>query len=634
MYSYHYTLRDKFRYQWDNLMSRGPAAMIAVLLLATLTLILAAAAAMTVFQVHPADHPGHDLSENAWVALNRALDPGNVAADNGWQWRLVTLSITVAGIFVVSALISILSSGLQVKVDELRKGRSLVVERNHVVILGWSPKIFTIMSELVAANQSRRDGCIVILAEKDKVEMEDELKLKLPRRGKTRFVCRAGNPTDPHDLELVSPQRARAIIVLAPDGPNPDAETIKTILALKSRHRRDDAPYHIVAELRESSNLRLAKLVGKAEVEFVAADDLVARMTVQACREIGLSLVYTDLMDFAGGEMYFRREPRLIGRAFRDCIQSYENCAVVGVQFQDGTVTVNPDQDYRVQAGDRVVLLAEDENRLKVNTKSTSAPAPSRAAEAVILRRPEKVLVLGWNSKAPIILRELDRYMVRGSALTLVSTYDVAREFDEQAISFENMTGEYWTAPTSDRDVLAGLEVGHFSHALVLAYSDHLAEQECDSQTLMTLLNLRDLCDQDGVHVGLLSEMLDIRNRELAQVTQADDFIVSDRLVSMVISQVTENKDTMRIFDDLFHHEGSEMFLRPAEYLVPLETTTDFYSVCAAASAKGETAVGYRIHKQHHDCAAKYGLRMNPPKSVRFSFAPGDQVVVLARTDV
>ena len=307
--------------------------MIAVLVACTTSGVLLAGAVITWLGLHSEGREPASWAENAWNALMRTLDPSAVASDLGWSYRLITLAITVIGIFVLSALISIMSTGLQVKVDELRKGRSLVVERNHVIILGWSAKIFTILTELLLSNHSRRDGCIVILAERDKVVMEDELRLHLPKLGRTRIVCRAGNPTDPHDLDIVSPQTSKAIVVMAPDGPNPDAETIKTILALTNRRRgKKQKPYHIVAELRDSANLKLAKLVGKDEVEFVTADDLVARLTVQACRQLGLSLVYTELMDFGGGEMYFHDEPKLIGQRYSECILSYPHCAVVGVQ--------------------------------------------------------------------------------------------------------------------------------------------------------------------------------------------------------------------------------------------------------------------------------------------------------------
>lgn len=609
--------------------------MIAVLFFWTFVMVVAAAGAITYLGLHSDNREPGGWAENAWVTLLRTLDPSNLNNDTGWTFRLVMLAISIGGIFILSALISILSSGLTVKIDELRKGRSLVVEVNHVVILGWSAKIFTILNELVLSNHSRRDACIVILAERDKVAMEDELRLKLPRRCRTRIVCRAGNPTDPHDLDIVSPQTAKAIVVMAPDGPNPDAETIKTILALTNRRRgKKQKPYHIVAELRDSANLKLAKLVGKNEVEFVTADDLVARLTVQACRQLGLSLVYTELMDFGGGEMYFHDEPRATGRSYADCILSYPHCAVVGIQYGNGRVTVNPPKDYLLTQDDKLVVLAEDDSGIRIGK------TPERTTVDLVTERfppnrtPEKVLILGWNDKAPIIIRELDRYMPRGSSLTLVSTYDVSQLFDEQVPMLNNLTTDYWTSSTSDRVVLDGLDLPQYQHALVLAYSNHLDQQECDAQTLMTLLNLRDICDDENHQMGLLSEMLDIRNRELASVTRADDFVVSDRLVSLVLSQVTENKHVMRIFDDLFHHEGSEPFLKPAEQYVPLGASVNFYQVAESAIQKNETAIGYRLKSLHYDPDEHYGLRLNPLKSAPIRFAAGDQIIVLAETDV
>ena len=50
--------------------------------------------------------------------------------------------------------------------------------------------------------------------------------------------------------------------------------------------------------------------------------------------------------------------------------------------------------------------------------------------------------------------------------------------------------------------------------------------------------------------------MLDLRNRALAEVTRADDFIVSDRLVSLLMAQVAENPQLNAVFADLFDAGG------------------------------------------------------------------------------
>ena len=53
-------------------------------------------------------------------------------------------------------------------------------------------------------------------------------------------------------------------------------------------------------------------------------------------------------------------------------------------------------------------------------------------------------------------------------------------------------------------------------------------------------------------------------------MTRADDFIVSDRLISRLLTQVSENKQLNAVFTDLFDAEGTEIYLKPAaDYVTP-----------------------------------------------------------------
>ena len=131
------------------------------------------------------------------------------------------MGLTLGGLFIVSALIGVLASGIDSKLADLRRGRSIVLEEEHTVILGWSESIFTIISELTLANESRKDPVIVILADRDKVDMEEELKVKVPERRGTKIICRSGSPMDLDDLRLSSHDTARSVILLAPDSMTP-----------------------------------------------------------------------------------------------------------------------------------------------------------------------------------------------------------------------------------------------------------------------------------------------------------------------------------------------------------------------------------------------------------------------------
>ncbi len=52
----------------------------------------------------------------------------------------------------------------------------------------------------------------------------------------------------------------------------------------------------------------------KDEVELILTDHLISRIIAQTCRQSGLSIVYSDLLDYGGNEIYFKFEPALVGK--------------------------------------------------------------------------------------------------------------------------------------------------------------------------------------------------------------------------------------------------------------------------------------------------------------------------------
>ncbi|PSO54780.1 MAG: hypothetical protein BRC38_05905 [Cyanobacteria bacterium QH_6_48_35] len=53
-----------------------------------------------------------------------------------------------------------------------------------------------ILGELVRARKNQPQSTIVVLGDKDKVEMEREIRDRLGKTGRTRIICRQGKPTD------------------------------------------------------------------------------------------------------------------------------------------------------------------------------------------------------------------------------------------------------------------------------------------------------------------------------------------------------------------------------------------------------------------------------------------------------
>lgn len=620
--------RQRFRYTFDNLMSRGTPAMIAGLAIVSLVLIVV----ITIITLLIKGGSSFDTDDPIGVffkAVLRTLDPGTMGGDSGgWPFLITMLILTLGGIFIVSTLIGVLSSGIEANIENLRKGRSLVLETGHTLILGWSDQVFTIINELKTANESEAKSCVVVLADKDKVEMEDEIRTKVGNTGKMKVVCRTGSPLDLDDLDIANPQNTKSIIVLSPAGDDPDSQVIKTVLALTNSSRRRKDAYHIVAVIRDPRNMEAAHLVGGKEAQYIEAGDTIARLIAQTCRQSGLSVVYTELLDFGGDEIYMKAEPALVGKTFGESLSAYEKCSVMGLHTAEG-VMLNPPMDTVIKSGDEVIVIAEDDSTVKLSGMgggSVAADAIQTTSPSV--SAPERILILGWNSNAVAIINELDNYVAPGSKVVVVATTEDAQEqIDKLCSGCKNIEITYQDGDTTDRRTLDALNPHDFLHIVVLCYSDTLDPQRADARTLITLLHLRDIEQRLGERFSIVSEMLDDRNRELAEVTAADDFIVSDKLISLMLSQVSENKHLKDVFTDLFDPEGSEIYVKPATDYVAAGKPVSFYTVVEAARRRGHCAIGY---VSAGSGAQKTSVMVNPAKSSMVTFAAADRVVVLA----
>ncbi|HXW01296.1 MAG TPA: potassium transporter TrkA, partial [Anaerolineae bacterium] len=391
---------------------------------------------------------------------------------------------------------------------------------------------------------------------------------------------------------------------------------------------------HIVAEVRDPKNVEIVRTIGGDEVDPLLVSDLISRITVQTCRQSGLSVIYTELLDFGGDEIYFHEEPGLAGKTYEEALLAYEDSAVIGLCLTDGQVQLNPPPETKIEAGDQVIAISQDDNTIRLSGRTNLEIKVEAIRQASAREQsPERTLILGWNGRGPTIISELDQYVASGSEVMIVAdTSEEEIEMIGQSLQLRHLTVSFRSGDTTDRRTLDQLAIQTYQHVIVLSYADQFEPQEADSHTLITLLHLRAITEQNGNSFSIVSEMLDGRNRELAEVTRADDFIVSDKLVSLLLAQISENKKLAAVFADLFDPEGCELYLKPAGDYVELGQPLNFYTVVEAARQRGETAIGYRLRALAGDAAQAYGVKINPVKSQLITFSAGDRIIVLAES--
>ncbi len=243
--------KNKFTYWFDNKMSEGTVALIKLLVIVTVF-------AVVVLGLAVAALGASGVGGGIWISLTHMMDAGTIAGDEGASlgYILGMLVITFVGIFVTSTLTGIICNSIDEKVADLRRGKSVVVEEGHVIVLGTAGGLYTIVSELIEANSNHKHEALVIMDDKDDKDVMDEnIRQRFPDTKTTRVICRCGNITDVADLAVCSFDTCRSVIINS----DSDFVTIKSILAvtlLLKQYGNNKA--YIAAVIRDEENLDAA----------------------------------------------------------------------------------------------------------------------------------------------------------------------------------------------------------------------------------------------------------------------------------------------------------------------------------------------------------------------------------------
>jgi Trk K+ transport system NAD-binding subunit len=589
----------------------------------TLTLVIVAAIILTILRVTGVNGGGKlDIQNAFWQSLLRVLDTGTFANDTKWVARLVGLFMTLVGILIAGSLIGLIANALDQRIERLRRGRSQVIEHDHSLILGWSQRVPAIVRELVIANESRSHAAVVVVAEKEKEEMEQELHDYVGDTKTTRLVCRTGEPWLPQNLHLANLAEARSVVVIN-DGS--DAAAVKAVLAIRAAAADRGVDVTVVAELNRPDTIEsLSALLGDRLVA-VSSDAVVAEMTAQACRKGGFSAVFRELLDFDGDELYFESFPALDGRTYAECQMAFDRCAVVGIADAQG-VHLNPPGDTPYRAGDELIAIAEDDSTFV----ASATPSQGRLLEVEDVQEglePRRIVITGWSELGWRVVAELDEYFDdRSTVHVLIDPTYVDVTTVRSRLSTQNVRLEVTELVGGPEVVAKRAAEEAFHEVIVLGYRDTLERDDADARTLLTLLAFGQLRQEQpergpARQIRLVAELLDQRNAPLAQATGADDFIVSDELTSLMIAQLSERQQLHQVFDDLFDRSGSSIEMHPAAMFGAHHAST-FGDVVVTASARGHSAIGYRLARTGQ-------VVVNPAKSSAIQLDRDDEVIVV-----
>ena len=639
-------LVDRLRYQFDGFISRGTIALLIALIVVTSCVILSAAAFLILTGLRQAGSTqALTFAEAIWLATTRMLDPGTVAGDDGWWYRLVGFVVTLSGVFLSSALVGILVNGLYQRLDDLRRGHTPVIETDHTLILGWSLLVFTILHELAAAHRimdsnrriaptwhkKQRGSCVVILTERDRLDVEEEIRLRGAEIPGVRIVCRSGNPLDPDILPMVSTQTARAIVVLSPGGAYPDLPVAQALIALDRDRKGKKQRYHVIAALQHPSNIETVRMVSAPHVQIFSSDRLLAYLTALVCRQPGLLRVYESLLRFESTPIQFLDLSTFTGVSYRDAVNCAVNAAAIGLHLSDGTPLLNPPLNTRLNRGDQLIVIGP--LGLKLNESSQTHFLENTAAirnKRPNPEPPDRLLVLGWNRRAPILLEALAQYEPSGLEVTVLADLPPQQmQADCAKVDCKSLGVAFKQGKPYDGPTLEAICETRYPHVVILSPTEPPENQHAEVYTTIAWLYLHDIAQRTKQNFTIVRELPDIHNHDLVGSISANEALVREGLVGLVLAQVAQKKTLGPVLTNLLAPSGPRIVLRPARDYVQNGVPVNFVTVMTAAQARQETAIGYQRIAKAGTTADSCGLTLAPKWNETISFTEEDLLVLL-----
>ncbi len=643
------------RYRLDNFFTRGVSAQFVVLLVLMLGLILLGTLGLSLGLYAPENKDiaaiGHKFDEGFWDAvwwsMMHIFDASYVSQDYGATPGVVILALVISmlGLVLFGGVIGLISAGVERKFSELAAGNRPVRETGHLLILGWNDKIFSILDLF---EDYHKPVTIAILANHTIADMQEQLRTARTNIRRIKPILRTGSPTNLSELERMAFQAAYSIIVLADEShPNQEEEadicTIKTLMLLASNLPPAPPRPKMVAELQRQENLEVARIASRRSISLICSGEVLSRMIVQAARQPGLSTVYSSLFGFADNEIFIQPQPECTGRRFADLRFDFPNAIALGtssMEMRDGRPYfqqhINPAKEHVVGKEEWLILLSR--GAVLHQPAPAAPPGPESVPPPGRNFARERVLILGWNSNIYTILHEYDTFLQAGSEITIAALHEPEKAHtllaDHLHRPLVNATSTYVQTDYALSDRLEALLAHSYDTCIILA-DQSSGERDPDARAIVTILLLQDYDTRHPQHPfkQIVAEVLAAANSELLQHHGKTDTIISPRLISMLLAQVSQQLMLERVYADLMNAHANEIYLKPVRRYTPQPANCTFADLMRAAAELGELALGVKRKAEAGEATKDFGIRINPPKDTPLALTDHDEVIVVSNAE-
>ena len=441
---------------------------------------------------------------------------------------LAAIVVVVEMVLFSGAIVAMVTTSLRNFIDKKSKAKGKILVDNHFVILNWNSKVPDMIYNLML--KGYKDN-IIILSNQNKEYIENEIKSLLltydvSTKAQANLIIKEGDSLLRSNLEDISIDKAKYICVMARDDMydgdddniiNSDLLNLKIVLRLGSFKLNDNA--QIVVET--DSNITRGQIENLAytvsslkdkKIIPVSFNKKIGQIIAQSIVIPEIAQIYLNLFSFEGGEFYSIESDLSI-----DDYLKLHNDAIAVAKLN------------------KLFILADNKkDSLVVREKPYSI---TRRLETVENSNEDKftIFIIGDNSKKEYILDNLERSKETSNLDFDLKVYH-KNENDKLINDIKESSGKKKVLILSD---------------------DNVGAESYDANVFVSLIELSKSFPKKE-NITYITELLDSRNLSSVQDFNIKNTIISNKMMSLLITQLVMNDDSKKFFEKLLTTDSAE----------------------------------------------------------------------------
>ena len=503
------------------------------------------------------------ISPNSLIMLN--------VSDNRMMLLLAIVIVVIGMVLFSGAIIATVTTALRTFIDKKSRAKGKIIVNNHFVILNWSSKVPEMIYNLMLKGFKQN---IVILSDKNKEYVDSELKSlfltnDVKQKIKANLIIKEGDSLLRGNLEDISIEQASQICVMAKEGMvdvddddvvNADLLNLKIVLKLGSFKLKEDCQIVVETDSDEARaqidglSRKLASL-RKLNITSMSFNKKIGQIIAQSLVMPQMSNLYSELFSFEGSQFYSLESEQEIDEYMRkhtDAIPVHKDGNLFVLSTSDKLCGAEREQEYY------------HERKFELTNNSV---APKAA-----------IFVIGENNKTKFLLNSLQRSHEYGDIEFTYKHYEKA----------------------DNKELINDLKETEGEKKVLILSDDKVSSDSYDANVFVSLIELSKAFSSKE-EITYITELLDSRNLSSVKDFNIQNTIISNKMMSILITQLALNKSSKKFFEKVLTVSSMkkandfDIVIRGVNQLIKIDEDIKFESKADLLRTFYNTFDGHRI---------------------------------------